>query len=74
MRIGEQRATFGQPIDVRCVHDAFVPAETIHPVLHIINGEKQNIGLVLDLVSYRRLCDAVAGDLVGLGGHCGFVA
>ena len=43
MGVGEQDATTGQTVDVGRVNCSLVAAETIDPVLHVIDGKKQDI-------------------------------
>lgn len=44
MRVGEERAALGEPVNVRRLH-LRMPAEAADPVVLIINGEEEDIGL-----------------------------
>ena len=54
MCVREQHAAAGEAIDIRRVYRAFVAAETIHPVLHVVHGKEQHVRLWF--VRFRHRC------------------
>ena len=43
MGVTKQHRFVRELIDVRRLHGTFVTAEAAHPVLHVVNREKQNV-------------------------------
>lgn len=54
MRVGKERSPGSEAIDVWSVDSALVTAEAIHPVLHVIDGEEEDVGSRRRLSEERR--------------------
>jgi len=53
MGIGKQHAARRQSVDIRRMHPA-APAETVSPIVQIVDGNEQHVGFSLARLPQRR--------------------